>query len=219
MSLDGAPRHARGADVVCVGAGLKANRRAATLGFRSVRHSGVALQESVMTIQERLERAFDLRGTPDSTRRTYAGAIDRFERFFGRPGHRAGSGACRAASKVDGRSSVLGMDARFEPLSSVMQMEGKFGVSSRENGGTEGNPRSAHCRMHGATWPWHASDVSRLPQSNVSRTVRSRKSRGAIVVCREGWLIGLGRGVSVGHPETSKQAAEACSPGLPVPAR
>jgi Phage integrase, N-terminal SAM-like domain len=38
-----------------------------------------------MTIQRRLERAFDLRGTPDSTRRTYAGAIDRFERFFGRP--------------------------------------------------------------------------------------------------------------------------------------
>lgn len=38
-----------------------------------------------MTIQRRLERAFDLRGTPDSTRRTYAGAIDRFERFFRRP--------------------------------------------------------------------------------------------------------------------------------------
>ena len=38
-----------------------------------------------MTIQERLERAFDLRGTPDSTRRTYGGCIGVFERFAGRP--------------------------------------------------------------------------------------------------------------------------------------
>jgi site-specific recombinase XerD len=38
-----------------------------------------------MTIDERLERAFDLRGTPASTRKTYRYCIHCFERFAGRP--------------------------------------------------------------------------------------------------------------------------------------
>lgn len=37
-----------------------------------------------MTIQEGLERAFDLRGTPANTRSTYRRCIGRFERFAGR---------------------------------------------------------------------------------------------------------------------------------------
>lgn len=36
-------------------------------------------------VDERLERAFDLRGTPLTTRRTYRWAIGAFERFLGRP--------------------------------------------------------------------------------------------------------------------------------------
>jgi hypothetical protein len=43
----------------------------ASLEVRTVRPSGAAFQESVMTIQEKLDRAFDLRGTPANTRRTY----------------------------------------------------------------------------------------------------------------------------------------------------
>jgi hypothetical protein len=38
-----------------------------------------------MTIQEKLGRAFDLRGTPRSTRQTYGWCIALFERFAGRP--------------------------------------------------------------------------------------------------------------------------------------
>jgi hypothetical protein len=37
-----------------------------------------------MTTREKLERAFDLRGMPLSTRKVYAGCIDKFEQFFGR---------------------------------------------------------------------------------------------------------------------------------------
>jgi site-specific recombinase XerD len=58
---------------------------AASLEFRTVRESDGALQESVMTIQEKLDCAFDLRGTPSNTRRTYGWCIRKFERFAGRP--------------------------------------------------------------------------------------------------------------------------------------
>ena len=37
-----------------------------------------------MTIQERLDRALDLRGTPANTRRTYGLCIGHFERFVAR---------------------------------------------------------------------------------------------------------------------------------------
>jgi integrase/recombinase XerD len=57
----------------------------ASLEVRTVRQSGAALQESVMTIQEKLDRAFDLRGTPANTRRTYRWCIGKFERYAGRP--------------------------------------------------------------------------------------------------------------------------------------
>jgi site-specific recombinase XerD len=43
-----------------------------------------------MTIKERLERAFDLRGTPPTTRSTYGFCIARFERFAGRPAEELG---------------------------------------------------------------------------------------------------------------------------------
>jgi integrase/recombinase XerD len=55
-----------------------------SLEVRTVRESGVALQESVMTVQEKLDRAFDLRGTATHTRRTYRLCIGSFERFAGR---------------------------------------------------------------------------------------------------------------------------------------
>lgn len=35
-----------------------------------------------MDTYERLERAFELRGTPANTRRAYTGAVTRFERFL-----------------------------------------------------------------------------------------------------------------------------------------
>ena len=37
-----------------------------------------------MTIEETLERAFDLRGTPATTRRTYTSCVRTFEKFVGR---------------------------------------------------------------------------------------------------------------------------------------
>jgi site-specific recombinase XerD len=43
-----------------------------------------------MTIDERLERAFDLRGTPATTRKTYRWCIGKFERFVGRPVNEVG---------------------------------------------------------------------------------------------------------------------------------
>jgi integrase/recombinase XerD len=43
-----------------------------------------------MTTNEKLRRAFDLRGTPTNTRRTYAGCIAVFERFFGKPASKLG---------------------------------------------------------------------------------------------------------------------------------
>ena len=38
-----------------------------------------------MTTRERLERAFDLRGTPKGTREAYGWCVGRYERFFGKP--------------------------------------------------------------------------------------------------------------------------------------
>jgi site-specific recombinase XerD len=38
-----------------------------------------------MTTREKLERAFDLRGTPKGTREAYGWCVGRYERFFGRP--------------------------------------------------------------------------------------------------------------------------------------
>jgi hypothetical protein len=38
-----------------------------------------------MTVDEMLERAFDLRGTPPNTRRTYTYCVHHFERFVGGP--------------------------------------------------------------------------------------------------------------------------------------
>jgi site-specific recombinase XerD len=62
----------------------------ASLEVRTVRQSDFALQESVMTIQEKLNEAFDLRGTPTNTRRTYRWCIGKFERFAGRPASELG---------------------------------------------------------------------------------------------------------------------------------